>query len=94
MGLLKELTGSLKGAWGLLGAKIKKTARSIITKYDFNEHGGAPLLGVNGICIICHGASSRRGFMNAVRVAKNCAEYQVNQRITDLLSQTERTAHA
>ena len=86
MSLLKELTGSLRGAWKMLGAKIKKTARSIITKYDFNEYGGAPLLGVNGICIICHGASDRRGIMNAVTVAKNFTNYRVNEKITERLS--------
>ncbi|MHC4984414.1 MAG: phosphate acyltransferase PlsX [Planctomycetota bacterium] len=85
-GLTKELTGPLKGAWGLLGGKIKKTAKAILTKYDFNEYGGAPLLGVNGICIICHGASDYRGIMNAVAVAKNFAEHRVNEKITERLS--------
>ena len=85
MGLMKELTGSLKGAWGLLGAKIKKTAKAILTKYDFNEYGGAPLLGVNGICIICHGASDHRGIMNAVGAAKTFAKHKVNEKITERL---------
>jgi glycerol-3-phosphate acyltransferase PlsX len=86
MGMVRELTGSMKGAWGLLGGKIKKTARSIITKYDFNEYGGAPLLGVNGICIICHGASDYRGIMNAVSVARLVARRRVNERITEVLA--------
>jgi len=93
MGLVKELTGSLKGAWGLLGAKIKKTAKSLLTKYDFNEYGGAPLLGVNGICIICHGASDHRGIMNAVGVAKNFAKYRVNEKITKRLSADQEASH-
>jgi glycerol-3-phosphate acyltransferase PlsX len=93
MGLLRELTGSLKGAWTLLGAKIKKTAKKILTKYDFNEYGGAPLLGVNGICIICHGASRYRGIMNAVAAAKNFARYHVNEKITERLSAEQETAN-
>lgn len=36
---------------------------------DYSEYGGAPLLGVKGVAIICHGASSARAIMNAVRVA-------------------------
>jgi len=68
---------------------MKQAAASLITKWDFNEYGGAPLLGVDGITIICHGASDYRGIMNAVRVAKNLAIQQVNQRITDLLSREQ-----
>ncbi len=86
MSLLRELTGSLKGAWKVLGGKIKRTAAKLLNKYDFNEYGGAPLLGVNGICIICHGASDYRGIMNAVRVTKNFNTHHVNERITELLS--------
>ncbi len=41
---------------------VKRAGGSIVSKYDFNEYGGAPLLGVSGICIICHGASDFRGF--------------------------------
>jgi len=92
LGLMKELTGSMKGAWGLLGNKIRKTAKTILTKYDFNEYGGAPLLGVNGICIICHGASNYRGIMNAVRVAKDFATYRVNEKITQQLSADMETS--
>ena len=65
---------------------IKKAAYAFATKYDFNEYGGAPLLGVGGICIICHGASDYRGIMNAVRVAVDFSKRQVNQQITQSLS--------
>ena len=60
--------------------------QKIWQKHDYNEYGGAPLLGVDGICIICHGASDHRGIMNAVRVAKNFSVQQVNDQITALLS--------
>jgi glycerol-3-phosphate acyltransferase PlsX len=65
---------------------IKETARSIMMKFDFNEYGGAPLLGVDGICIICHGASDYRGFKNAIGVAMDFSKHHVNERITQLLS--------
>jgi len=72
---------------------IQHAAGAIISKYDFNEYGGAPLLGVAGICIICHGASDHRGIMNAVRVAADFSKHQVNQRIIELVSQCQRTVH-
>lgn len=66
---------------------IQRAARQLMGKYDYNEYGGAPLLGVAGISIICHGASNYRGIMNAVRVAKEFANFQVNQKIVELVSQ-------
>jgi len=73
--------------------EIRQAVGSIMAKYDFNEYGGAPLLGVGGIYIICHGASNHRGIMNAVRVTKDFAKHHVNRRITELLSQGSRAAH-
>jgi glycerol-3-phosphate acyltransferase PlsX len=65
---------------------IEKAGQAIAARYDYNEYGGAPLLGVNGICIICHGASDYRGVMNAVRAAREYATCQANQQITALLA--------
>lgn len=44
-------------------------------------YGGAPLLGVKGICIICHGASSARAIFNAIRVARDSVHQQINDMI-------------
>ena len=92
-GLVRELTANLTGAWGLLGSKIKKTAKTILNNYDFNEYGGAPLLGVNGICVICHGVTDYRGIMNAVRGAMVFAEKRINDRIMEMLAATRGAAH-
>jgi glycerol-3-phosphate acyltransferase PlsX len=73
---------------------MRQMYAGLARKYDFNEYGGAPLLGVGGICIICHGASSSRGIMNAVRAAKDFASQRINERITELLSEGQRCAHA
>jgi glycerol-3-phosphate acyltransferase PlsX len=86
--LLDELRELLPGQENAL----RKAAGSIATKYDYNEYGGAPLLGVGGIFIICHGASSYRGIMNAVRVAVDFSKRHVNQQITQLLSGSPRVA--
>ncbi len=83
-GMLRELATSLPDQAQL----IRKSSADIVNKYDFNQYGGAPLLGVGGIWIICHGASSHRGIMNAVRQAKNFAKQQVNEQITAMLSQS------
>ncbi len=50
---------------------------------DYAEYGGAPLLGVNGVCIIGHGSSSPRAICNAIRVAGEFVSHQVNQHIVD-----------
>ena len=48
---------------------------------DYSEYGGAPLLGLNGICVICHGRSNSKAIKNAIRVAKEFAEGKINERI-------------
>lgn len=70
-------------------AEVRKAAEGIVQKYDYNEYGGAPLLGVAGICIICHGASNYRGIMNAVRAAVEFSRCHVNEQIVRSLRQSE-----
>jgi glycerol-3-phosphate acyltransferase PlsX len=50
-------------------------------RVDYSEYGGAPLLGVKGVCIICHGRSNANAVKNAIRVASEYAGGQVNRRI-------------
>jgi glycerol-3-phosphate acyltransferase PlsX len=88
-GLVRALREELLAAMPGQEKLIHQAADIIATKYDYNEYGGAPLLGVGGICIICHGASNYRGIMNAVRVARDFATGQVNERITELLRRRE-----
>jgi glycerol-3-phosphate acyltransferase PlsX len=54
------------------GAEID--LRKLFHHFDYAEHGGAPLLGVNGISIICHGGSPARAIRNAVRTALQSGE--------------------
>jgi len=74
--------------------EIRNALAAVLGKYDFNEYGGAPLLGVGGIVIICHGASNFRGFYNAIRVAMDFSKQHVNQRITELLNRQIGAANA
>ena len=55
---------------------------------DYSEYGGAPLLGVRGVCIICHGGSNANAIKNAIRVAAEFAEGRVNEKIEGHLAGT------
>ena len=46
--------------------------QSISNQYDYEEHGGSPLLGVNGICIVAHGNSNVKAIKNSIFLAKKC----------------------
>ncbi|MHC4294395.1 MAG: phosphate acyltransferase PlsX [Planctomycetota bacterium] len=92
-GVLKAILYEVAAAMPGQGELVKRAGGSVIAKYDFNEYGGAPLLGVNGICIICHGASDFRGIKNAVRVATDLLKCQVNEKIVELLSESKRTVN-
>jgi len=50
-------------------------------RLDPSEYGGAPLLGVRGVCIIGHGSSNERAIFNGIRVAAEFAQAGINERI-------------
>jgi len=65
-----------------LGAFLAQGAFKEFKKHvDVDEYGGAPLLGLNGLCVICHGRSNGKAIMNAIRVAKEFAENKIDERI-------------
>lgn len=61
-------------------------------KMDFTEYGGVPLLGVNGVCIICHGRSDSRAIQNAIRVALQLSKNKVNEHIVSELEKASAPA--
>lgn len=68
----------------MLGALIAKPAFDALRKeVDYSEYGGAPLLGINGTCIISHGSSNARAIKNAIRVASEFVKYEINQHILE-----------
>jgi glycerol-3-phosphate acyltransferase PlsX len=70
----------------MLGAWIARNAfRAIRKRTNYESYGGSPLLGVNGICIIAHGSSTPIAIKNAIRVAVDFIEQQVNPRIVEAL---------
>ncbi|HET8624965.1 MAG TPA: phosphate acyltransferase PlsX [Gemmatimonadales bacterium] len=61
---------------------------------DYTEYGGAPLLGVKGIAIMCHGSSSGNAIKNAIRVAVQAVEAHLTQHITAQFGQRAAAAGA
>lgn len=65
-----------------IGAILAKGAfKKVKTKTSYETAGGSPLLGVNGVCIIAHGGSSALAIQNALRVAAESIEKQINPEI-------------
>ena len=54
---------------------------SALRQLDYSEYGGAPLLGVRGVSIICHGRSSPRALMNAIKVAVQAVDTRLDEHI-------------
>src|SRR5882762_2255332 len=77
------------------GAFLAKRAfLTIKDKTNYEEYGGSPLLGVDGICIIAHGASTPLAIKNALRVAVESIEHQVNPHIIDEVQRYYETTPA
>ncbi len=81
-GLFKQQLSS--NLFTMLGGLLSMPAfRNLKRKVDYAEQGGAPLLGIGGICIVGHGRSSAKAIKNAIRVAAEAALHNVNQHIID-----------
>lgn len=80
--LLKEELA--KGLVGKVSALLARDAfRRFKKRVDYTEYGGAPLLGVRGVCIISHGRSTAKAIKNAIRVAAECVENRVIEHIME-----------
>jgi glycerol-3-phosphate acyltransferase PlsX len=65
-----------------VGALLSRRAFNDFKKrLDYSEYGGAPLLGVRGVCIVGHGSSNEKAIMNGIRVAAEFAQTEVNASI-------------
>ncbi|HEX4154241.1 MAG TPA: phosphate acyltransferase PlsX [Acidobacteriaceae bacterium] len=86
-GLVKLVNSSLRVSLkstvtSQVGALLSKKAFYAFKKrLDYTEYGGAPLLGVRGVCIVGHGSSNDRAIMNGIRVAAEFAQADVNSGI-------------
>ena len=84
----KEIVGPLPND----AATAMKALQALITRYDYSTFGGAPLLGVDGICIICHGSSKEVAIRNAIGVAAKNARQRLNERIVEELATLPQAA--
>jgi glycerol-3-phosphate acyltransferase PlsX len=91
---LKLSEGLIETFTGLLGDELRKTLSAKVgyifaqkafqqfkRRLDYSEYGGAPLLGIRGIGIVCHGSSNSNAIKNAIRVAEEFCEHNVNDAI-------------
>ncbi|QDU32887.1 Phosphate acyltransferase [Poriferisphaera corsica] len=75
-----------------LAMQFEPVAKRVWKKHDYHEYGGAPLLGANSICMICHGSSQARTIKNAIRKAISYAEHHVNDAIVEAFANSEVVA--
>ncbi|MEE8185636.1 MAG: phosphate acyltransferase PlsX [Thermodesulfobacteriota bacterium] len=79
----REVNKSLPARVGYLLAR--GVFKDLKKKIDYTEHGGAPLLGLDGICIISHGGSTAKAIKNAILRASEHANRNVNKHILERL---------
>ena len=83
--LKREIMKSWRAKLGYL--LIREAVAGFKKQVDYAEYGGAPLLGINGTGIICHGASNAIAIRNAIEVAANMVRNRINDAIVQALSE-------
>jgi len=74
-----------KVAYFLMGRAMRRLEK----RMDYSEYGGAPLLGINGNCVISHGASNPKAIMNAIVLAANLARNKLNEHLMQELEEKQ-----
>ena len=82
--LKKSLLADFRSKLGAL--LLKPSLEKMRARFDYQGYGGAALLGVNGVCIICHGSSEARSIHSAIRIAKQVAEADIVGRIKNAVA--------
>jgi glycerol-3-phosphate acyltransferase PlsX len=72
----------------------KQALQALVSRYDYSAAGGAPLLGIDGICIICHGSSGDRAIKNALGMAAQYGRAGLNDLIVKELESVPAAAPA
>lgn len=76
----------------MLGALLSRSAfKRLKQTIDPNEYGGAPLLGVDGVVIIMHGATNAKGVMNGINVARTAIAHNINKHIQEGIAEIRST---
>jgi len=87
-GIFQMIAHELQETAPQLMEQFKPTMKKIYQKHDWQEYGGAPLLGVGGYSLICHGKSDARAIKNAIRVGKQLVNSKINERIVDKIAKS------
>lgn len=91
-GLFKAIAHAIFSRDPNLGMQLEPIFKDIYKQNDYHEYGGAPLLGVNGVCMILHGSSEARTVTAAIRNSKAYVEHHVNAAIVERLSRVAEMA--
>ena len=83
--LRKELSSRFLSKLGYL--LVRPALKAFRKKVDYAEYGGAPLLGIQGTAMICHGSSNPRAIMNAIKMAHDSETHQVNKKLNERLEE-------
>ncbi|MFQ5454712.1 MAG: phosphate acyltransferase PlsX [Nitrospirota bacterium] len=84
--LKREIERTIIGKIGYL--LLKPTFMRFKKMVNYEEYGGAPLLGINGVSIICHGNSSGKAIKNAIKVALVFGKNRINEHIQNDIEET------
>lgn len=95
--LLKVVEAMAEGMFNMLKAEVSEADPEMAQKlgpmlykiwerHDYSNYGGAPLLGIDGICIISHGSSKARAVKNALKAASTYARHKANEAIEAALA--------
>ncbi len=85
--VMKKISATLMEVLSAERDLAMKSLAKQMEQFHYQESGGAPLLGIDGICIICHGSSDSRSIRNALKMATEIDNRRINAQITELLSQ-------
>lgn len=85
-GIFKSIAREVREIDPELAVRLEPVFKRIYAKHDYHEYGGAPLLGVAGVCLISHGSSVGRTITNAIALARRFVQSGLNETITARLS--------
>ena len=83
--VMNQVNQDVIGALDVEKDKALMAMKGLLGRFHYSAFGGAPLLGIDGVCIICHGSSKDRAIANALGVAAKDVRVQLNQKIVEEL---------
>lgn len=84
--LMKTVGAALLGSLDVERDSAAGVLKALSQRYRYQESGGAPLLGIDGTCIICHGSSDSDSIRNALKMAMEMKAHHINSQIVERLA--------